>query len=203
MKRGEILGVTTYAMAKEFQKEDCSFSRHLNLTMPSETGACRRLRVDQQGSRPPRPGTTYRLRFFEQDSCPDRHYRISLQAVAGDGKTVVWETDVAADAALSCRAVVRSHSMLKGKAGATVSFRLYDKKGVNNFGIRVSVADLRASGFSIRNPDTREGTGWTFAKQGPGSALYGSHVCDPERQRHVFEAVRDLYGRVTSGDLRP
>jgi hypothetical protein len=71
---------------------------------------------------------------------------------------------------------------------------------VTNFGIRVSIANLESKGFTLENPAFRTQTGWTFAVQGPGSALLASQVCDPHRQRHVYEAVRDLYGRY--GDLR-
>jgi hypothetical protein len=201
MTRGKILGVTTYAMTKEFQPEDCGFTRHLDLTVPSETATRAGDYVSASQGVRPRPGSTsYGLRFSEQDSYPIGTAGYHFKQLLVDGR-IVWEADVAADPALAW--VERSFDLtpyLKGKSDATLTFRLFDKKGVTNFGIRASVADLNASGFSVANPDFTNETGWTFAARGPGSAVYGHQVCDPDRQRHVFEAVRDLYGRVAAGD---
>jgi hypothetical protein len=201
--RGQILGVTTYAMAKEFQLEDCGFARHLNLTVPSETATRAGDYVSASQGVRLHPGSTgYGLRFSEQDSYPIATAGYHFKQLLVDGQ-LVWEVDVAADPALAW--VERSFDLtpyVKGKSHATLTFRLFDKKGVSNFGIRVSVANLNASGFSIANPDFTNETGWTFAARGPGTGAYGHQVCDPDRQRHVFEAVRDLYGRVAAGDLR-
>jgi hypothetical protein len=200
MRRGEILGVTTYAMAKEFQKEDCAFAHHLNLTMPSETETQAGDFVSaSQAVRLHAGAANYRLQFFEQDSYPAGTAGYHFKQLLVDGQTV-WERDVASDAALAW--VERSFDLtphLKGKSAATIAFRLYDKKGVTNFGIRVSIADLRTSGFSIANAGFTKDTAWTFATQGPGSAGYAYYACDPDRQRHVYEAVRDLYRRVDAG----
>jgi len=198
--RGEILGVTTYAMAKEFQKEDCAFAHHLNLTMPSETETQAGDFVSaRQAVRLHAGAASYRLQFFEQDSYPAGTAGYHFKQLLVDGQTV-WERDVASDAALAW--VERSFDLtphLEGRSAATIAFRLYDKKGVTNFGIRVSIADLRTSGFSIANAGFTKDTAWTFATQGPGSAGYAYYACDPDRQRHVYEAVRDLYRRVDAG----
>jgi hypothetical protein len=203
MTRGKILGVTTYAMAKEFQQEGCGFPRHLNLTVPSETATSAGDYVSaSQAVRVHPESASYGLRFSEQDSYPIGTANYHFKQLLVDGQTV-WDADVAGDPALSW--VERSFDLtpyLKGKSRATLTFRLFDKKGVTNFGIRVSVANLDASGFSLANPDFTNDTGWTFAAQGPGSALYGHRACDPDRQRHVFEAVRDLYGGVAAGALK-
>jgi len=194
MRRGEILGVTTYAMAKAFEREECGFAHHLSLTVPSETAtragdfvsASQAVRLDPDAAR-------YSLRFFEQDSYPIGTAGYHFKQLLVDGEPI-WESDVASDPALSW--VERSFDLtphLEGKSEATIAFRLHDKKGVTNFGIRVSIAALSATGFSVANPAFTEKTGWTLAARGPGSALYSSYVCDPDRQRRVFEAVRDLY----------
>lgn len=194
MRRRDILGVTTYAMAKAFEQEACGFAHHLSLTVPSETAtragdfvsASQTVRLDPDAAR-------YTLRFFEQDSYPIGTAGYHFKQLLVDGERI-WESDVASDAALSW--VEQSFDLtarLEGKSEATITFRLYDKKGVTNFGIRVSIAALSATGFSVANPAFTEKTGWTLATQGPGSALYSSYVCDPDRQRRVFEAVRDLY----------
>ena len=108
----------------------------------------------------------------------------------------MWDQDVAADDALAW--VERTFDLtphITGKSSAVLTFRLYDKKGVSNFGIRVSVAGLEATGFTVDDRDFTNDTGWKFAQQGPGSARRAHYLCDPDRQRHVYEAVRDLYGR--------
>jgi hypothetical protein len=199
MRRGEILGVTTYAMAKEFENEECGFTNHLNLTVPSEVptspgdfvSAGQTVRVDPAATR-------YQLRFFEQDSYPVGTAGYHFKQLLVDGETV-WDQDVASDAALAW--VERTFDItphVKGKSSAIVSFRLYDKKGVSNFGVRVSFAGLEAVGFTIDNPDFTKETGWSFAMRGPGSARRAYYLCDPERQRHVYEAVRDLYRRYSA-----
>ncbi|MBA2260539.1 MAG: hypothetical protein H0W18_16745 [Acidobacteria bacterium] len=194
MRRGEILGVTTYAMVKQFEKEECGFANHLNLTVPSEVptkpgdfvSAGQTIRIDPAAGR-------YQLRFFEQDSYPVATAGYHFKQLLIDGQ-VVWDQDVASDDALAW--VERTFDLtphVQGKSSAVLSFRLYDKKGVSNFGIRVSVANLDATGFTIDDRDFTKDTGWNFAQQGPGSARRAHYLCDPDRQRHVYEAVRDLY----------
>ena len=203
MQRGETLGVVTYAMAKEFQREDCGFDRHLNLTMPSETPtaagdfvlASQTVRLDPRAA-------SYRLRFFEQDSYPVGTAGYHFKQLLVNGRTV-WDVDVASDAALSW--VERSFDVtayVTGRSTATFAFRLYDKKAVTNFGVRMSIAGIDASGISLDNGDVRVKTGWTFATRGPGAARYADRACDPDRQQHVYEAVRELYGRVITGDFK-
>ena len=196
MKRGEILGVTTYAMDKEFEKEQCGFANHLNLAVPSEVptkpgdfvSAGQTIRLDPSAGR-------YQVRFFEQDSYPVATAGYHFKQLLID-EQIVWDQDVASDDALAW--VERTFDLtphVKGKSSAVLTFRLYDKKGVSNFGIRVSVAGLEATGFTVDNPDFTNDAGWRFAQQGPGSARRAHYLCDPDRQRHVYEAVRDLYGR--------
>ena len=194
MRRGEILGVTTYAMEKEFEKEHCGFATHLNLTVPSEVptkpgdfvSAGQTIRLDPAAGR-------YQIRFFEQDSYPVGTVGYHFKQLLID-EQIVWDQDVAADDALAW--IERTFDLtphVKGKSSAMVTFRLYDKKGVSNFGIRVSVANLEATGFTIDDRDFTKKTGWNFAQRGPGSARRAHYICDPDRQRHVYEAVRDLY----------
>jgi hypothetical protein len=201
MARGQIAGVTTYSMAKEFQQEDCRFARHLSLTVPSATptsvgdfvSASQHVVVDPRAR-------NYRVRFFEQDSYPVGTAGYHFKQLVVDGQ-VVWETDVAADAALAW--TERAFDLtphLAGKTHATLAFRLFDKKGVTNFGIRVSFAELESTGFVIENAEFTATTGWSFASQGPGATSYADQVCDPDRQRHVYESVRDLYAHY--GGLR-
>ena len=83
MRRGEILGVTTYAMVKEFEKEQCGFANHLNLTVPSEVptkpgdyvSAGQTIRLDPVGR--PLPASVLRTGLL---SSRDRW--LPLQAIA-------------------------------------------------------------------------------------------------------------------------
>lgn len=195
MMRGRILGVTTYGLPKALEEEACSFAHHLSLTVPSETptsagdfaAASQMIRLE--------PGAdAYLLRFSEQDSYPIGTAGYHFKQLLVDDWTV-WDQDVASDADLAW--VERTFDLsryVKGKSVVTITFRLYDKKGVTNFGIRASIAGLEGTGFRVENPGFTSQTGWSFSTRGPGSARYGYHACDPQRQRHVFEAVGDLYG---------
>ena len=100
---------------------------------------------------------------------------------------------MASDAALAW--VERTFDLtphVKGKSAAALGFRLYDKRGVSNFGVRVSLAALEATGFTMDNPTSRKNRVEFFDERARlGTPCH--YLCDPERQRHVYEAVRDLY----------
>jgi hypothetical protein len=196
VRRGQILGVTTYALAKTFEPEDCRFSHHLDMTFPSETptSAGHFVSATQSLHLAPAAGR-YQLRFFEQDSYPIGTAGYHFKQLLVDGR-VVWDEDVAGDAALAwTERTVDLTQHVAGKARADITFRVYDKKGVTNFGIRTSVADIRGEGVSVENPDFATASGWRFAALGPGSARFATESCDPDRQRHVYEAVRETYRR--------
>jgi hypothetical protein len=112
-----------------------------------------------------------------------------------DGQ-VAWEQDVATDAArVWNQESVDLAPYLQGKTSATLTLRLYDKKGVSNFGVWVEIAALNAQGFTVTNADFTTDAGWTFATSMPAfKVAYGSYTYDLQRPQHVFEAVRDLYG---------
>lgn len=195
MMEGKLRGVTTYAMAKEFEDEPCGFADHLDLTVPDYTRtvpgdyvtASQTVQLD-----PAAP--TYQLSLWEQDSYPIGTMGYHFKQVLVDG-VVVWEQDVGADPAVEwTQRIVDLTPFVAGQTEAEISLRLYDKKGVSNFGIRVSFAHLEPTGFTVTNPDFTGQSGWDFAIQGPGGAVFESVVCDPQRQLHVFENVRDLYG---------
>ena len=203
MSRAEIRGVVTYAMSKEFQLEACGLPHHLNLLVPSETRTSRGDFVSATQEVPVDPrAVDYQLRFSEQDSYPVATAGYHFKQLLVNGRTV-WSADVAADPAL----VWVEHSVdltpyVKGTSRATISFRLYDEKAVSNFGVRMSIGGVSATGLLLENADFTQETGWSFVQHGPGTAQYGYHLCDPDRQRHVYEAVSELYGRVASGDFR-
>ena len=204
MMRGEIAGVVTYAMAKEFQVDACGFAHHLDLMVPSETptsagdfvSATQTVRIDPHAA-------SHELRFSEQDSYPVGTAGYHFKQLLVNGRTV-WSQDVAADPALAwTERVVDLTPYVKRASRATIAFRLFDEKGVRNFGVRMSIGGMSANGLTVENADFTQKTGWSFLRQGPGAAQFGYHVCDPDRDRHVYEAVRELYGRVASGNVRP
>lgn len=112
---------------------------------------------------------------------------------------VVWRQDIAADAARTWSPqTVDVSSQLHGTTSATISFRLVNLKGVQNFGAIFSVAAVQSTGLTITNGDFASQTGWAFDSTSPtfGATYdsYQSHPCDPQRQQHVFDAVRYGYG---------
>jgi hypothetical protein len=203
MQQGKLGGVITYALPKDDHLETCDSStdaylaHHLELiaawsnpTVPGDYASASQLvTVDPNAA-------SYRLDFSQTDSfyaptVTGYHFKQLLV----DGQ-VVWEQDVATDAArVWNQESVDLTPYLQGKTSATLTLRLYDKKGVSNFGVWVEIAALNAQGFTVANPDFTTDTSWTFATSMPAfKVAYGSYTCDPQRPQHVFEAVRDLYG---------
>ena len=62
---------------------------------------------------------------------------------------VVWEEDVAGGTNAWREVTVDVTAAAQGKTNLTIAFRLLDKKGVSNFGVRWQVKDLQAEGLRL------------------------------------------------------
>ena len=80
------------------------------------------------------PANRYEVRFLERDDFtgPTAGYHYKQLLVDG---TVVWEEDVAGGANAWHKVTVDLTQHVRGKAQATLAFRLFDKKAVSNFGV--------------------------------------------------------------------
>lgn len=92
------------------------------------------------------PASRCSVRFREQDDFtgPTSGYHFK-QLLLDD--VVVWEEDVAGGTAGWRDMEVDLAGKLPGRTNVTLAFRLVDRKGVSNFGVRWRVRDLRTEGL--------------------------------------------------------
>jgi hypothetical protein len=199
-RHGKLAGVTTYLLPLQPHKEKCNklkFPNHLQLSIPWNTStkagifveASQKVQIDPSAS-------SYQISFWQQDSFEklalDENYHKKQLLVDGQ---VVWNGDVASDSANKwAKKSFDLTSYLQGKTSATITFRLYEQRGVSNFGIDVDIAHIQAQGFDVVNPDFTEKIGWTFNSTADyAHANYEQHTCDPNRTIKMFNYVKDLY----------
>ncbi len=95
------------------------------------------------------------------------HFR---QLLVGD--TVVWEEDVAGGQPGWQEHAVDVTPQLQGKDETLLTFRLLDKQGVSNFGVRWRLRGLQAEGLLLAATLT-EPSRWRVQRQGPLEAGFG------------------------------
>ncbi len=124
-----------------------------------------------------------RLRFREQDDYtgPTAGYHFK-QFLVDD--SVVWEQDVAGGANGARDVEVDVTPQTRGKTNVTIAFRLLDKKGVSNFGVRWRLSDLRAEGLELA-ANLGEPQGWRVGQRGPFDAGFGSAIQKGQRRFHI------------------
>lgn len=203
MHQGLLDGIVLYAMAKQFVSETCQpveIRHYLTLSAPWNTPTPGGDYVDASQQVQVNPdATSYALTFSQQDSFPivpsDTGYYDKELLVDG---TLVWHQDVAADPAQAWSTeTVDLTSALRGKSSATITFRLTNPKGVENFGMIYDIAGVSGTGLTVSNGDFSSASGWNFSGTSPN--LYAkytndTYVCDPQRQLHVYQAAQRGYG---------
>ena len=100
-----------------------------------------------------------------------------------DGQ-VAWEQDVAGGKPALENVDVDVTDLTRGKTNVTVAFRILDKKGVSNFGVRWQVKDLRAEGIALA-VDLARPQLWQVSQRGPFEAGFGNRLRPPERRFHI------------------
>lgn len=85
---------------------------------------------------------------------------------------VLWEEDVAGGAKGWQKVEVEPTPALRGKTKASISFRLFDRKGVSNFGLRWRLKDLQADGLKLEGT-LAEPAKWHVKTKGPFTAGFG------------------------------
>lgn len=113
-----------------------------------------------------------RLRFREQDDFtgPTAGYHFK-QLLVDDA--VVWERDVAGGTSAWQEVDLDVTPQTRGKITVKLVFRLCDKRGVSNFGVRWRLRDLRAEGLK---PSAGLGRpqAWEASRRGPLEAGFGN-----------------------------
>ncbi|NJD04862.1 MAG: hypothetical protein FIA99_20185, partial [Ruminiclostridium sp.] len=107
----------------------------------------------------------YALNFSHLDSrdtsAPQGYHY--MQALINND--VVWERDVAADAANTWfNESVDVTPYVSGQANVDVKFRLYDKAGVSSYDVSTYYDDVSLTGFPISNGDFETTGSWTYSE---------------------------------------
>jgi hypothetical protein len=200
MQEGKLDGIMLYGAPLNPATIDCppSFPGVLQLIAPWNTPtpggdyvqASEQITVDPNAS-------SYSISFYEQDTfqvlAVDEGYYMKELLVDGQ---VVWQTDVATDAANTWNQVtVDLSAALAGKSTATVTFRLDNPTGVHNFGLTYRLAQVTGTGITVPDGDFTDPTGWTFDSTNPAfTAGFDTYRCDPNLQYELFDAIQAGYG---------
>jgi len=124
-----------------------------------------------------------RLHFRERDDFTAQTDGYHFKQLLING-TVVWEADVAGGTNAWRDIAVDLTAAAQGSTNLTVAFRLLDKRGVSNFGVRWQVKDLQADGLalaaSLDHPQQ-----WQVSQRGPFEAGFGDRIKPPARSFHV------------------
>ena len=97
---------------------------------------------------------------------------------------VVWEEDVAGGSNDWHKVLVDMAKYVAGKTSVTLAFRLLDTKGVNNFGVRWRVDQLRGENLQLA-ADVRESQKWQVSRQGAIETGFGSLAKVGQRRFHI------------------
>lgn len=129
------------------------------------------------------PADRYVLSFRERDDFtgPTTGYHFKQLLVDG---AVVWEEDVAGGSAAWRKVTVDVTEQARGKGSVTVAFRLLDKKGVSNFGVRWRVDELRAEDLQFA-ADLAEPGKWNVDRKGAFEAGFGGEAKSGQRRFHI------------------
>ena len=129
------------------------------------------------------PADRYMLTFRERDDFTGRTSGYHFKQLLVDG-TVVWDQDVAGGSPAWRKITVDVTDYVRGKASVTVAFRLFDKKGVSNFGVRWRLNELQAEGLQLAF-DTIEPAKWQVDRQGAFETGFGEAPKTGQRRFHI------------------
>ena len=132
------------------------------------------------------------IRFREQDnftkSAAGYHWK---QLLVDDA--VVWESDVTGGALATQEIAVDVTRQVAAKTHVTIAFRLFDKKGVSNFGVLWRVDDVQFHGLQLAENLAQPHT-WQVTRHGPLTTSFGPLARPAQRQFHIPLVV------MTAGD---
>jgi hypothetical protein len=123
------------------------------------------------------------LTFLERDDFdgPTSGYHFKQLLING---SVVWEEDVAGGTNDWREIKVDISQHLRGKSNDTIAFRLLDKKGVSNFGVRWRLKDLRAEGLNL-SASLETPAQWKLEQHGSFEAGFGEGLQMHESRFHI------------------
>ncbi len=129
------------------------------------------------------PDGPQRLHFRERDDFTGNtsgyHYK---QLLVND--KAIWEEDVAGGSKAWRDIFLNVTAAAQGRTNLTLAFRLLDKKGVGNFGVRWQVRDLEAVGLKLE-AGLDQPKQWRVSQRGAFECGFGDRIRPPERRFHV------------------
>jgi hypothetical protein len=130
------------------------------------------------------PADRYQIQFSERDEFTGRTSGYHYKQFLVDG-SVVWEEDVAGGTSAWQKVTVDVTKLVHGKANVTLAFRMLDKKGVGNFGVRWRISDLRSGSLQLA-ADLSKPEKWLVAQHGDFEAGFGTLAASAHQRRfHV------------------
>jgi hypothetical protein len=140
------------------------------------------------------PADRYVLSFRERDDFtgPTAGYHFK-QLLVDD--TVVWEQDVAGGPAGWHKVAVDITGQVRGKTRVAVAFRLFDKKGVSNFGVHWRLGELGTENLRLAADLTEPGK-WQADRRGAFETGFGGAIKEGRRRFHI------PFISMTAGDIR-
>jgi hypothetical protein len=128
-------------------------------------------------------GNRQSLTFLERDDFtgPTSGYHFKQLLV---NNSVAWEEDVAGGTNGWRKINVDVTEHVRGASNVNLAFRLVDKKGVSNFGVRWRLKDLRAEGLKL-SATLDAPAQWKLDQRGPFEAGFGEALQKHEPRFHI------------------
>ena len=117
------------------------------------------------------PADRYVITFRERDDFRGQTSSYHFKQLLVDGM-IVWDQDLAGGSPAWNKITVDVTDQVRGKTSVTVAFRLLDRKGVSNFGVRWRLSELRAEGLQLASGIT-EPAKWQVDRQGAFETGFG------------------------------
>jgi len=123
------------------------------------------------------------IRFRERDDFTRQTTGYHFKQLLVDG-AVAWEDDAAGGTNAWREVTVDATAPARGKTNVTIAFRLLDKQGVSNFGVRWRLDGLRAEGLRLA-ADLTVPKLWQVTQRGAFEAGFGNAIKQGDRRFHI------------------
>jgi hypothetical protein len=197
MRQGKLAGVVTYVLKKDnvpepTDKKAFNGNGYLSFFIPGGVPTKPDDYVSASQTIHPDGSGKYGLSFRTMDEGPNvLGYHFKQVLVDNE---VVWEQDVGKNTVNNQweEVTLDLTPYLTGKTAATLTLRLYEKKGVNNYWDNAGFDTLQPAGFDLANGDFEYKSDWQIINNYHG--LIGDIlIYDPNRQQNAFSAVKTSY----------
>lgn len=142
------------------------------------------------------------LSFYHRDQDAGGPTGYQFEQVLVDG-VVVWEQDAELDPADTwVHETLDLTDALAGKSHATLTFRLFDKKGVGWWPLDVAIDDVTGTGLTVRNGGFESPAHWTLSRNDDRMQPLVD-VYRADRPARVFNAVGAAYAGFRSQSYTP